>query len=236
MPHAGPPRYEIKISCKPHHLHQVNAWVRLHPAHWLVAYPPRQINNIYFDTYDHKNLNDNLAGVGTRHKARLRWYGPVLETVAGARLELKCRQGQVGWKETCPLNHLTLDLLRQPWTDLRRAITQAADARAELWLAQFDYPVLINHYQRSYYVTPDQAVRLTVDSDLRAYNQRFVAYPNVRRPAPVTDRVIIELKADRQHHARLTHILAHFPVRVDRHSKYVQGMIAAPDFDGIELL
>ncbi len=56
------------------------------------------------------------------------------------------------------------------------------------------------------------------------------------RSQPVTDRVIIELKAERQHHARLTHILAHFPVRADRHSKYVQGMIAAPDFDGIELL
>lgn len=235
MPLAGSPRYEIKISVKSHQLPQVNAWVRLHPAHWRVAFPSRQVNNVYFETFDYKSLNDNLAGVGERRKLRLRWYGPTLETISGAQLELKCRQGQVGWKETWTLEGMSLDL-HQPWSDLLRAIKDAADAQASLWLDQFACPALLNHYQRDYYVTTDQAVRLTVDSRLRAYDQRFTAQPNYRRPAPRADRVVVELKTERQHHQRLVHILAHFPIRADRHSKYVQGMIAAPDFDGIELL
>jgi len=235
MPLAGSPRYEIKISARPHQLAQVNAWVRLHPVHWRVAYPPRQVNNVYFETLDYASLNDSLAGVGQRRKLRLRWYGPTLETIREARLELKCKQGQVGWKETWPLEHLSLDL-HQPWSYLLRAIKDAASAQANLWLDQFTCPALLNHYQRDYYVTPDQALRLTVDSRLRAYDQRFTALPNYRRPAPLAERVVIELKTERQHYQRLVHVLAHFPIRVDRHSKYVQGMIAAPDFEGIELL
>jgi hypothetical protein len=240
--HAPSPRYEIKINCEPHYLYQVHAWTRLHPAHWRVAYPPRQVNNIYFDTYEYKGLSDNLSGVGARRKLRLRWYGPVLETATEARLELKCKEGQVGWKEICPLDFSPqgdpsrLDLTHQSWSDLRQAIHNAADTRAQLWMTQFADPVLVNCYQRAYYVSPDQALRLTIDSKLRAYDQRFSVRPNLRRPMPIVDRVIIELKAERQYYRRLVNVLAQFPFRTDRYSKYVQGMLGAPDLDGGGLL
>ncbi len=235
--YAEAPRYEVKIVCEPHYLPQVRAWVRLHPAQWRVAYPPRQVNNVYFDTADCRCLNDHLGGVGERCKLRLRWYGPVLDTAAGARLELKRRAGAVGWKEVHPLD-VVLDLASQLWPALCRSLRDAADGRAGLWLAQFAYPVLINHYQRAYYVTPDGAVRLTLDTGLRAYDQRFSARPNLRRPALIADRVIIELKAspNRQHYQQLTDALAQFPLRPDRHSKYVHGMLAAPDFDEASLV
>ena len=233
MRHAATPRFEFKLRSEPTYLAQVHAWVRLHPAHWRVAYPPRQINNIYFDTYDYNSLHDNLGGVGTRRKLRLRWYSPVLETVAAAQLELKCKAGLVGWKATSPLDALTLDLCHQSWFDLRQAIQDAADARANLWLAQFAFPVLINHYQRSYYVTTDQAVRLTIDSKLHVYDQRLSAVPNLHRRSPVVDHVIIEIKAERHYYSQLVDVLAHFPIRVDRYSKYVQGMLAAPGFDRV---
>ncbi len=231
------PRYEVKIPCEPHHLPQIQALVRLHPAHWRVAYPPRQINNVYFDTADYQGLNGNLSGVGTRGKLRLRWYGPCLDTITEARLELKYREGAVGGKGIWPLA-ITLDLAYKSWPEICHSIRETADAPAASWLAQFAYPVLINHYQREYYVTTDHQVRLTVDTRLRAFGQRFSDRPNLRRPAVIADRVIIELKAptDRASYQRLTKALAYFPLRPDRHSKYVRGMLAAPDFDGVELL
>ena len=234
---ARPPRYEFKIPCPPTLLPEVEAWVRLHPAHWRVAYPPRQVNNVYFDTADYQGLNGNLSGVGTRGKLRLRWYGSCLDTVAGARLELKYREGAVGWKGIWPLD-ITLDLECKSWPEVCQSIRGAADARASSWLAQFAYPALINHYQRAYHVTTDQKVRLTIDTRLRAYDQRFSGRPNLCRPAVIADRVVIELKAptDRLSYQRLVEALAHFPFRPDRHSKYVRGMLAAPDFDGVELL
>ncbi|MEE8390104.1 MAG: polyphosphate polymerase domain-containing protein [Anaerolineae bacterium] len=231
------PRYEVKIPCEPHRLPQIQAIVRLHPIHWRVAYPPRQVNNVYFDTADYQSLNENLSGVGTRGKLRLRWYGSGLDTVAGARLELKYREGAVGWKGIWPLD-ITLDLALKSWPEVCQSIREAADARASSWLAQFSYPVLINHYQRAYYVTTDQKVRLTIDTRLRAFDQRFSNRPNLRRPAVIADRIVVELKAptDRLSYQRLVEALAHFPLRPDRHSKYVRGMLAAPDFDGVELL
>jgi hypothetical protein len=237
MAHIGSPRYEIKLHCEPYHLEQLHAWVRVHPDHWRVTYPPRQVNNLYFDTYDYKSLNDNLGGVSRRRKLRLRWYGPGLEAITTAQLELKCKEGMVGWKETWLLDASSvgcrqeLDLPHQSWSALRQAIQNATDAQAHLWMARFSYPVLINHYQRAYYATADRTVRLTIDSRLHSYDQRFSAHPNTRRRSPVPDCVIVELKADRQHYSRLVNLLAQFPIRMDRYSKYVQGMLAAPDFN-----
>jgi len=236
MQPAASARYEIKLRCEPHRCDELRAWVRLHPAHWRVTYPARQVNNAYFDTYDYASLSDNLAGAGTRRKLRLRWYGPALETVAGVHLELKCKAGMVGWKEICSLDSLSLDLRQHSWSDLRRAVLEASDARAKLWLGQYPYPVLINHYQRDYYATADQTLRLTIDTQLHVYDQRFTARPNLHHLLPITDRVIVELKADREHCPRLADVLARFPIRADRFSKYVQGMLAAPDFDRAGLL
>jgi hypothetical protein len=231
------PRYEVKIPCEPHYLPQIQTWVRLHPAHWRVAYPQRQVNNVYFDTADYQGLNENLGGTGARGKLRLRWYGSCLDTVAGARLELKYKEGSVGWKRVWPLD-ITLDLAHMSWSKIYQSIREAADVRAGPWLAQFAYPALINHYQRAYYVTADQKVRLTIDTGLRAYAQRFSDRPNLRHPAVIAGRVVVELKAsaDSRSYQRLAEALGHFPLRPDRHSKYVQGMLAAPDFDGVELL
>lgn len=235
--HTEPPRYEVKVPCEPHYLPQIQAWVRLHPAHWRVAYPPRQVNNVYFDTTDCQSLNENLGGLCDRGKLRLRWYGPRLDLVNGARLELKYKEGAIGQKAIWPLD-LTLDLAHLTWPEVYRALCESSDPQAGLWLAQLAYPVLINHYQRAYYTTPDQAIRLTIDTRLRAYNQRLSDRPNLDRPAPVADCIVVELKAstDAAAYEQLAQVLNHFPLRPDRHSKYVQGMLAAPEFDGVDLL
>lgn len=225
-----PPRYEVKLECASYLLPQVLAWVRLDPAHWRVTYPPRQVNNIYFDTADGASLNDNLSGVGERQKLRLRWYGSPLHHLADARLELKRREGSVGCKEICPLD-LTLDLLTTSWPTLCRRLRESADPRACAWLVPFAFPVQINHYRRVYYATPDQALRLTVDSDLRVYDQRFSTRPNLRRPTPLAERVIIELKATSEQQPLLSDVLARLPFRPDRCSKYVRGMLAGVDFE-----
>jgi len=228
------PRYEIKIPCPPQQLAAVEAWVRLHPAHWRVSFPPRQVNNIYFDTIDCQSLNDNLGGIGERDKLRLRWYGPHLEMVRGAQMERKHKEGRVGWKEFWFFDG-TLDLTALTWAEVVSRLRAAADKRAALWLGQFPEPALVNCYQRAYYVSADGTMRLTIDSDLRTYSQRLAVRPNLRRPAPLSERTVIELKAEPAAARRLSDALASFPLRPDRHSKYVQGLLAGPDFDGVDL-
>lgn len=229
------PRYEIKIRCPTSFLPQIEAWIRLYPAHWRILYPPRQVNNVYFDTADCRNVDENLDGVAERHKLRLRWYGPVLERVAGARLELKRREGAVGWKEVCPVDVL-LDLGQEAWSAVCASLRATSDPQLALWFSALAYPTLINCYQRAYYATPDQAVRLTVDTGLRVYDQRFCSRPNLSRAAAMPDQVIVELKAAVEHLPRLADVLGDLPLRPDRYSKYVHGLLTGPDYEGVAFL
>ncbi len=221
-----PPRYEVKIPLPAHWLADVQTWVRLHPAQWRVTYPPRQVNNIYFDTARYDGLNANLSGVGERDKLRLRWYGIDVTHVAGANLERKHKQGMVGWKVVSPAEGV-FDLAGTTWRSLTRDLQAAVMPAARQWLELFALPTLINHYWREYYATPDDAVRLTIDTALRACDQRAVACPNLTQQAHVDAPLVVELKAsaDDDDFRRLSEALARFPAPVDRFSKYVQGMM-----------
>jgi hypothetical protein len=223
------PRYEIKITLEPRHLAEFRAWVRLHTAQWRVAYPPRQINNIYFDTATYEGLSGNVTGLADRDKLRLRWYGPDRVHIEEANMEVKRKRGMAGWKEIYPVT-CPFDLGATTWPVFCRALREVLPARGRMWLDHFAYPVIINHYRRSYYVTPDGVVRLTVDTDLHAYDQRTSLCPNLIRSSRMQETVIVELKAEREDYVRLSDTLSYFPVAVDRFSKYVQGTTAAPDF------
>ncbi len=222
-----PPRYEVKIPLPVHWLADVEAWVRLHPAQWRVTYPPRQVNNVYFDTAHYDGLNANLSGVGEREKLRLRWYGLDAARIMDGHLERKRKQGMVGWKEIVPVAG-EFDLAGATWRDLTRDLRAAVAPAATQWLDVFAIPTLINHYWRAYYATPDDAIRLTIDTALCAFDQRAVACPNLTRRAHVDAAIVVELKAAPQDadYVRLSDVLASFPAPVDRFSKYVQGLMA----------
>jgi hypothetical protein len=219
-------RYEVKIPLPPAVLPALRMDLRLHPAHWRRAYPPRQVNNVYFDTPDYRNLSANVAGHTERAKLRLRWYGPNPHRIAAANLELKRKAGRVGWKEICAAD-VRFNLERGSWPELYRALRAGVAPGGQVWLDRLEIPALINHYRRSYFVTPDGAVRLTLDTDLRAYAQLRAFTPNLTSPSPIAETVVLELKAPVAEAARISQILGSFSARVDRFSKYVQGMLAA---------
>jgi len=229
--HAAQPRYEVKIPLPAARLPEIQAWIRVHPAHWRVAYPERQVNNIYFDSPDYAGLNANLSGIAERAKLRLRWYGTMLSHVEGAHLELKRKHGMVGWKEAVALE-VSVELTSLTWGAFCALLRSSLEPVARRWLDSFPVPVLLNHYQRAYYVTLDRRVRLTVDTALRAYTQGLRGRPNLDRPVsmPVEEWVVVEIKALNRpaDFQRLVEVLTDSPVRIQRFSKYVHGMLAFP--------
>ncbi len=223
-------RHELKMVCNAQQLAQVRSWVRLHPAAFRVAYPPRQVNSLYFDTPDLNSFRANLAGVSERQKLRLRWYG--LEwmnrgIITNPILELKYKINMLGDKLrqtlVCELDW------KRPFPDLKQTIRSAANPEWRTWLDTAIQPVLINHYQRDYYVTPDNAVRLTVDHQLAAYNQRITTTPNLQSPISIPNVVIIEVKTDpdQANTERLHEIMGHFPILRSRYSKYVNSVLGS---------
>jgi hypothetical protein len=219
---AASARYELKMTCDEVYLPEVRSWVRLHPDGFITAYPPRQVNNIYLDTFAADHLNDHLAGVSDRQKLRFRWYGTRVRGIQGI-LELKGKTGSYSWKKQSPVS-CTFDLTGTSWTDWMGTLRRHAGREALFWLLSIERPTLLNRYWREYYMTFDGQVRLTVDYGMRVYDQMTYLRPNLELDAPIEPRVVLELKSDPARAGRLSDILRSFPLRTERNSKYVTGM------------
>jgi hypothetical protein len=217
-------RYEVKLVCDSHWLPQARSWIRLHPAGFIVAYPPRRVNSLYLDTPHLSGLNDNLAGLTVRHKLRLRWYGDETTHVQ-PYLELKQKRDLLGQKKRCLLP-CQVDLT-QPWRQILELIHANAGPDWQTLLQTVNQPTLLNGYQREYYVTPDGAIRATLDFHQMAYDQRLSPRPNLRIRLPIADLVVIEIKAAQEQAERLQEIAACFPARRSRNSKYAGGLLTA---------
>jgi hypothetical protein len=217
-------RYEIKLVCDPHMVAQARSWIRLHPAGFVVAYPPRRVNSLYLDTLHLSSLNDNLEGLSARRKLRLRWYGDRMADIQPA-LELKEKRNLLGRKKRYVLP-FQLDL-RLPWTQILYLIRADVGPEWQALLQTMDQPTLLIHYQREYYVTRDGEIRATVDFSQVAYDQRLTSRPNLRFRLPIADTVVIEIKTGQEHAERLQRVAARFPVLRTRHSKYARGLLTA---------
>ncbi len=220
-------RYELKLASDNVSPAQARNWLRLHPEGFRVAYPARQINNLYLDTFDFKSFNDNLTGSSARQKLRLRWYG-VLENslVVNPVLEQKLKENMLGEKKRQQLDTV-LDLSR-PFAEILKTIRDHVDQQWRSRLLTFNQPALVNSYWREYYVSPDGAVRATVDYDLAFYDQRMGSRPNLDRCLPLPALVVIEVKSAPEHYQRLQRVMGYFPIPRTRSSKYVSGVMGGP--------
>ena len=225
-PLNGDYRYEVKFALPESSQSLVTSWVRLHPAGFRQAYPPRQVNSLYFDSHDWGNLREQQAGLAARSKLRLRWYGQDISRADGM-LELKGKRGVVGTKASCRVE--PFDLAGTSWQEVCRHIARQDLGPLAAAFATCRCPALLNHYRRQYYVSADGEVRLTVDTRLAAYDQATSPVPNLRRPLPACSAIVVELKALACHGSRLQHIASQLPLRSTAFSKYATGLCGVTD-------
>ncbi len=214
-------RYELKLPCDQHLLPQARTWIRLHPEGFRVAYPTRRVNSLYLDTGGLRSFNETLEGLSTRQKLRLRWYGASTSPIP-AYLELKQKHNLLGSKKRVLLP-CELDLTAS-WTETLKKLRTYTDPEWHPILQTTNYPTLLNHYQREYYISHDNTIRVTLDFAQVAYDQRLTLRPNLHARLPIEDLVIIEIKAAQDQLERLREVSAGFPVARARNSKYAQGL------------
>jgi len=220
-------RYELKLASDTISPAQARSLIRLHPEGFRVAFPSREVNNLYLDTVDLQSFNANLAGLSVRRKLRLRWYGiPERSVVSNPILELKIKENMLGNKKRQPLE-VTLDLTRG-YAQILQTIRAHAGEKWRSRLLTFTQPALINRYRRDYFVTPDEAIRATIDYNLVAFDQRMGSRPNLDRPLPLPATVVIEVKSAPEYHERLQRVMGYFPIARSRSSKYVNGVMGGP--------
>ncbi len=221
-------RMEIKFVGYSVNYNTVLNAIRMHPAGFVVPYPDRQVNNVYFDTFDYFALAENLSGVSSRTKLRYRWYGDSLTPDSGA-LEVKCKRNYFGWKLRYNVHNLRYRS-RASWRAIRRAMVEQVPAEAKQWLDCNPLPVLINRYTRNYFVSSDGRMRATIDTRQEVWDQRYDSRPNFNLKANLADTVVVEFKFDRELQRMASKLLQGFPLRVSRHSKYVNGTTAIQSY------
>lgn len=201
---------------------QVMMMVKLHPAVFTMVYPPRYINNIYFDTKDMSYYHENVSGAKERRKVRLRWYGDMIGEHKSPVMEFKIKDGFVGTKEHYPL--LPFIFRQDIDSDHFHHVIYKSHLpkQVKYYLRDLD-PVLLNRYHRYYFETIDKRFRVTVDDEMSYYNLR--RFSNSFSYRYSDDRnVVIELKYDKQIDHVASRISQSMPFTVTKNSKYVQGI------------
>ncbi len=218
-------RYELKMECDQLFMPQVESWVSLHPAGFRSAFPPRQVNSVYMDTLALDTLNDHIEGVPVRRKFRFRWYGEDLAHAQG-QFEIKNKNERIGWKITQPVN-CQFNFRSSSWASIQQqmiAYLQKGNNKLILELLRVSRPLVLISYSRKYYVSGDGQIRLTIDSHQKAFDQWMTVVPNLSFLSPDPGQLVVEFKSDISNAKVIADILAEFPLRTRRHSKFVSAV------------
>ncbi|HMQ47824.1 MAG TPA: polyphosphate polymerase domain-containing protein [Saprospiraceae bacterium] len=202
-------RYERKYALDAIPEPLIKAQLLQHPAGFRPLFPARQIHNIYFDTPEWTAFRDNEDGNPERVKFRLRWYGEQRQAINHPILEAKSKNGELGKKQ-----HFSLSKSFYLAEDLNGLLQEVQMLTRE---NGFFHPVLYNTYLRSYWATPNQAFRVTIDSGL-AYAPVFSSQ------LLYTQQQVMEIKYRADQADEAAAIFQYFPFRQTKMSKYALGV------------
>lgn len=219
---TGEYRYERKFRVKGYNQRALIAVVKSQPCMFREIFYERQINNIYFDDFSFTSFYENTEGDQFRTKRRIRWYGDVHGYVEKPVLEFKIKKGLMGTKAHYKLKPFD----SKPGMDLGlfRGLVEDSDMPKHQIDSSMKFkPVLINHYKRRYFMTPDKRFRLTIDSELTYYFLNNAKFQFMNREIE-PEANIIELKYDSSDDADAKKISALFPFRMTKNSKFLTGV------------
>ena len=215
-------RKERKYAISEVNIDVVENYVRAHPAMFSKPYPPRQVNNIYFDTPKFQNYMDNVIGAKQRRKFRIRWYGEQYGHIEKPILEIKIKEGLAGSKKYFPLAPFDL----KPGfceADIKQMIAQSEISDEAREALQHFVPTLLNRYQRKYYLSANKKFRLTLDTNV-TYTRISRHQNYFMRRVIDRDNVIMELKYEIEDDQHVSWINTYFPFRMTKNAKYVNGI------------
>ena len=178
-------RYEIKVPLQRLQYVEFERYMRAGGLLPKEAFPPRRIHSVYLDTPDFDDYLDNVSGVSTRKKARIRWYDRKPEQMA---LELKRKRNKVSSKQVVTLKNELRILPVDRLSVIRLFAENEKNAETRSLLGTF--PTLEVTYKRHYRLLGSD-VRMTIDTDMRF--RRLYPNPSASSYCSPVD-VVVEFK------------------------------------------
>lgn len=214
-------RYELKFITHDINYSLIKKYLNLSKLVFKKEHQNRFINNIYFDSLDFDSLKSNIYGISSRLKLRYRWYGDLKNSNSGA-LELKFKRNVFGWKKRFTISNLIMNE-KIDWKSIISTIKKFLPLSTKILLENYRVPILINRYEREYYISIDRKIRATIDKKQIVFDQRNFRYPNLRKKTYFQPHIVIEFKYDRNCSKNIQNSLSDFPIRIGRNSKYVNS-------------
>tara|TARA_B110000046_G_C13019611_1_gene410410 strand:+ start:3485 stop:4240 length:756 start_codon:yes stop_codon:yes gene_type:complete len=222
-------RYERKFTVPDNFtLKTIEQFVKRNKALFREVFHIRQVNNIYFDTAAYNDYFDNVLGVSDRKKIRVRWYGDTLGAISSPVLEIKIKKGVVGDKWSYKLKPFTLDNDFENHT-IQNIFKESSLPLPILESVKMVTPTLLNSYSRKYFLSADNKFRVTLDFKL-LYHKIDKRFNNFNFAPAVDENKIIELKYGLSDDKMANAISTQFPFRLNKNSKYVNGVNAMKQF------
>jgi hypothetical protein len=213
-------RFETKYILSFSELSKFYTWLYTSRLSFYRQYPDRLINSLYYDTYNQKSLKDNIDGISARDKLRLRWYG-AHELPNNCTLEIKHKRNSLGFK-SC---HKYYDLhTYENHKELYDLIFAKTPDNFKRFLLLYSFPVSIIRYNRSYYSSFNNYIRLTIDSKI-SYSKQKNNIINLNNDQSVQPSFIVEFKFDYKSKEYLYSNLQNLPIRLTKNSKYVNSQL-----------
>jgi hypothetical protein len=173
-------------------------------------YPLRKINSIYYDDRHLSCIKQNLDGISTRTKYRVRWYGKD-NSLINPNFEIKMKRGFEVEKKLFSLQNFNNYSVKDNLKELTNYINQKIILNKNL------LPTMIIKYERIYLISSNNLIRATIDYQIKSKkvlnfnNNFFVDFSDV----------ILELKYDPDLDWIVRKNLDNFKVRLSKNSKYI---------------
>ena len=213
-------RYERKFFLDNVKREELEFLIKTLPGGFRKIFHKRQINNIYFDTLSFDNYFDNVDGSHSRKKIRIRWYGKLKNEAKNPVLEIKQKKGLVGRKLSYSLPSFHLEKILSK--EFLPYLKNSSDIPDNIWfILKTQKPTILNTYQRTYFLSENTKIRITVDNSLLFYGQ-LTGKLNINNY--IEDRgTILEIKYLKSSNHLVNQITSKFPFRLTKSSKYING-------------
>ena len=180
-----------------------------------------QVRSIYFDDFRMSNCAANIDGLGSRRKLRLRWYDLHLPA-NHCYLEIKWREHRLTGKHRLRVQS-DRPVSEMSFTELRKALEASVPDRFAAMMLKYPEPTILVEYHREHFEARNSQYRLTLDYNIRFYDQTGCTSMRRAFGQPLERVTVIEAKALPGHERELRGLLHPFQPRATRCSKYVYG-------------
>lgn len=217
-------RYEIKYVLTEPMYNKAMSWLftvgRARERH-----PKRGIHGIYFDNAGYQSAVENLYGLASRAKYRLRWYTQTAShSNAGLNFEIKRRTGRVNRKLVCPLKSSRDLLCQTKFNNILNMVDVSEIQYGEEVLPAGLSPTLQVDYTRLYFEDASQ-VRFTIDTDIEFRMTPPDGFPYCCNPMK-HPYAVLEVKFPVESIQNIQSKMASLNLTPKRHSKYLAGLAA----------